>query len=164
MIQNDLDLYTRGTVAAFGEGVYLAPLGSGVEIGSCCGPGDEHFPQDSIDYLKEAHGLVLDPDGDNYEEWYVAGHMIGKANASRVAACWNACDGISTEALQGGVITDLLALAAAALFTFQGETPAEHEARTRRALTDLRARLTPDAFSSLSKVRGESSSESEAPR
>lgn len=31
-----------------------------------------------------------------------------RANADRIVAAWNACDGISTEALDGGVVRELL--------------------------------------------------------
>lgn len=31
-----------------------------------------------------------------------------KANARRIVAAWNACDGISTEALEAGAVADLL--------------------------------------------------------
>jgi len=32
-----------------------------------------------------------------------------EANAKRAAACWNACDGIATKALKGGIIARLIA-------------------------------------------------------
>lgn len=35
--------------------------------------------------------------------------LVRKANARRLVACWNDCQGISTEALEGGVIADLRA-------------------------------------------------------
>jgi len=31
-----------------------------------------------------------------------------RANADRIVAAWNACDGISTEALEGGAVRELL--------------------------------------------------------
>ena len=36
-----------------------------------------------------------------------AGAMV-EGNTARIVAAWNACDGISTEALEGGVVRDLL--------------------------------------------------------
>ena len=42
-------------------------------------------------------------------EAYKARCAEDRANADRLVAAWNACDGISNEALEGGVVADLLA-------------------------------------------------------
>ncbi len=34
---------------------------------------------------------------------------VGRANARRLVACWNALEGISTEALEQGMLEDLIA-------------------------------------------------------
>ena len=44
---------------------------------------------------------------------YIRADMVGpvadrKANARRICAAWNACEGISTEALEAGVVKDML--------------------------------------------------------
>ena len=36
------------------------------------------------------------------------GEYLSEANARRLAACWNACEGLSTEALEAGMVKELL--------------------------------------------------------
>lgn len=62
------------------------------------------------------------------------------ANARRLAAAWNACEGIPTDELERGIVTDLLAackLALADIYGVGGQT-----APTQRVLQDVVARAT----------------------
>jgi hypothetical protein len=55
-----------------------------------------------------------------------------RANARRIVACVNACTGIPTEALEGGVVADLLAACKAVLAKLDSITTEEFRAGGER--------------------------------
>jgi hypothetical protein len=55
---------------------------------------------DQYGSIKTSRGETLSLDGVSMPCGYVPSEHIGKKNARRLVACWNACDGISTEALE----------------------------------------------------------------
>jgi hypothetical protein len=67
------------------------------------------------------------------EYWPPAPDEHGAANARRLAACWNACEGIPTKALEARVVGDLLAACRLALACEQRE-PDHDYAAMREAL------------------------------
>ena len=56
-----------------------------------------------------------------------------RANADRIVAAWNACDGISTEALQPGAVRELLAALQAIYNRHNAETMAQARAAMAKA-------------------------------
>jgi hypothetical protein len=55
---------------------------------------------DQYGSIKTSRGETLSLDGVSMPCGYVPSEHIGKKNARRLVACWNACDGISTESLE----------------------------------------------------------------
>lgn len=62
---------------------------------------------------------------------------IGRTQARRLVACWNACIGLSTEALGGGVLRNLI-----------------DQARWLSGLSGLRESLTEPTRNALAKLEG----------
>ena len=82
--------------------------------------------------------------------WWLAFLMNGeqvterqRENLRRMAACWNACDGISTEALEAGAAADLLEALRSMIETFPApiRTCAEDVAQQQRAIEAARAAI-----------------------
>lgn len=58
-------------------------------------PGELHFAGQGI--LTNAYGDEID-----------LGSLFDEPDARRLVACWNACRGLSTEALEAGVVAELI--------------------------------------------------------
>jgi len=58
---------------------------------------------------------------------------VAWANARRICAAVNACKGITTEALESGVVAELLAACKAAMYP-AGDTPEQVQAQLRDAI------------------------------
>ncbi len=65
-----------------------------------------------------------------------------KANARRIVAAVNACEGISTEALEDGVVADLLAACKAVLDDWHGK-PSNFERKEPPYLQQIRIAIAP---------------------
>lgn len=97
----------------------------------------------AVDDLGDPVRLILDgcPDGHYGNVLLKWGDDDGPemaANARRIAATWNACDGISTEALERGVVKDLLAACKAslklpALSVYAEESSGSHHHSAKKA-------------------------------
>ncbi len=75
-------------------------------------PDDKHTPGSLIaaETRNEYDQVIRGQDGGPVALVLMAGYTKaeGRANARRLVACWNACEGIPTAALEDGVVGEML--------------------------------------------------------
>lgn len=86
------------------------PINEKVQYGTgCCGP---YIDWQAHDDERGGPDPVSDYNG---REPVWLGGSVGDDDLRRIAACWNACSGIPTAALEAGVVGELVAAAEAVL-------------------------------------------------
>ena len=103
----------------------------------------------------DAHSNIVSSDGKLVAFPCISAGYDQRANASRLAACWNACDGISTESIVNGT---------ALITAFQREQDrADTAERQADELSAMNAELL-DALKGVVRVADRATSEFDAAR